>query len=89
MSHTPGPWKFDIETALVQTIDGRVMVDVDGIDCWRSNGHLIAAAPDLLDTLYRVLPFLEDSLTDAAYKPGVVLARIKEIRAAIAKAEGK
>jgi len=42
---------------------------------------------DLLEELYRALPFLEDVLGCTIYKPGVVRERIKAIRAVLAKAE--
>lgn len=49
---------------------------------------LIAAAPDLLETLYTVLPYIEDAEQDPAYKPGAVAKVTAQVRAAIAKATG-
>lgn len=44
-------------------------------------------APDLLEALYIALPFVEDHEDSEVYKPGVVKAAVKKIRAAIASAE--
>jgi hypothetical protein len=47
---------------------------------------------DLLDALLNALPYVEDVLADkaqlACFKPGVVQAHAKAIRAAVAKATG-
>lgn len=50
---------------------------------------LISAAPDLLDALYRALPFVEDALDDPAFKTAAVQAVIGQIKAAISKAESE
>lgn len=54
----------------------------------KANAHLAAAAPDLLDAVYAALPFVEDALKDPAYKAGAVASHLKQMHAAIAKAEG-
>ena len=53
-----------------------------------ANARLIAAAPELLHQLVAALYFVEDCEKDQCYKPGVVSARIAQIRDAIAKAKG-
>ena len=57
-----------------------------------ADAHLNNAAlptyTELLDTLYRALPFIEDAKDDLAYKPGVVAKVEREIRALIDKAAG-
>lgn len=52
-----------------------------GADQWR----IAAAAPDLLEALRGILPYLEEDPDDE----GDYNARVRAIRAAIAKAEGK
>ena len=52
-------------------------------------GRLIAAAPDMLDMLYRLLPFIEDIEADTAYKPGIVRQLRLEMLAVIARATGE
>lgn len=51
-----------------------------------ANARLIAAAPDLLNMLCRALPFVEDAIDDPCYKPELVRAAVKQIRAAIERA---
>lgn len=90
MKHTPGPWLYDGE-GRVLTTRGRVRHvaeveapdvdnDLDG-EHWEkvtSNGHLIAAAPDLLAALEGVL-----RVADRA------TAEFDAARAAVAKARGQ
>lgn len=97
--HTPGPWRTGdagltvfgpktdepapVTIALLPNPSPRVSPDER-----RANARLIAAAPDLLAALYVALPFVMDAEDDPTFKPGYVAGRIKEIRAAIARAEG-
>jgi hypothetical protein len=46
-----------------------------------------ALQTELLATLYKALPFIEDHEGNEVYKPGAVQTMLKEIREAIAKAE--
>jgi hypothetical protein len=46
-----------------------------------ANARLMAAAPDLLELLYRCLPFIEDANEDPCYKPDRVKALENQIRA--------
>lgn len=53
------------------------------------NASLIAAAPEMLDMLYTVLPYIEEAQNDPAYKSGAVAKITKQLKALIDKAEGK
>jgi hypothetical protein len=93
--HTPGPWHYGLmsQTVFSHGRDGRSYTAVcelgfrDEDEC-KPDAAVIAAAPDMLDELYRLLPFMEDAEKDSAYKPGVVRERVNAIRALIARAEG-
>lgn len=50
---------------------------------------VMLCAPEMLDLLYEVLPYIETAESDEAYKPGVVARLSTKIRAVIAKAEGR
>jgi hypothetical protein len=82
--HTPGPWFYD------DTMKGRVNINsqsaavasIPYIDAEAvANARLIAAAPDLLDALRRLMR--EEA--DGEFTIGL----IEDARAAIAKAEGR
>lgn len=49
----------------------------------------VNAHEELLEALYQALPYVEDQLQDQGYKPGAVERKIKFIKEAIAKAEGR
>jgi hypothetical protein len=57
-TYTPGPWRYDVDTA---TIDNDLGVTVAGIndevgeDIAEANAHLIAAAPELLAAVQKLL----------------------------------
>jgi hypothetical protein len=110
-THIPGPWRLDHDGILMSIVDQRqrVLADVfyggrgeafgDGVG--EANGHLMAAAPDLLEALRGVLEGGAhdgecDNLDSEGRHKGacikhLVTARQREnaARAAIAKAEGK
>lgn len=99
MSHTPGPWTVEPMTherqlGTVTPISsecgeiGLVYGGRDG-DC-RSNAHLIAAAPDLLEMLQLAVHLFENYGLLAQPKMTELSDRdwINESRAAIAKAKG-
>jgi hypothetical protein len=46
-----------------------------------SNARMMAAAPDMLELLYRCLPFIEDANDDPCYKPDRVKALENQIKA--------
>ncbi len=95
--HTPGPWKTVIgpSTCAVTTsndapkqagicrILDKSVAYIDGEA--QANARLIAAAPDMLVLLIRVLDF-EQRLTACKADGGDKL--VSDIRAALAKAEG-
>lgn len=90
--HTPGPWEY---REIAPYDDGLGYVSADGNDIIhagvsdlpagenRANAHLIAAAPELLEAVHNLMDILRDY--DAIDNLDV---RIREARAAIAKAEG-
>lgn len=93
--HTPGPWEAGNGEVTTQQIEGRsfrriAAVQDYGMGCLpevdEANAHLIAAAPDLLESLRRLLDCCELNLDEM--EPETLL-RIYEARAAIAKAEGQ
>jgi len=93
---TPGPWRIARQNPSPTT--GEWMISgakpgylAEARDCGsgdvEANARLIAAAPDLLDALYRALPFIEDCIMDDCYKPGYVGKTLDIIKTAIQKAE--
>ena len=90
--HTPGPW------GIKTTETGTKAVFSSSTGAWvahtvrslsstqDANARLIAAAPDLLEALNRVLPQYEALLKDCGLRS---LGTADQARAAIAKAEGK
>ncbi len=56
-------------------------------DPWEANARLISAAPELLDMLIEVFPYVEGLLDDEAYKPNRIRAIVNKMRRVIAKAE--
>lgn len=96
MSHTPGPWKihpYTVDEKFNQVKDigptGWAVANVIGPferkwdDTAESNASLIAAAPDLLQTLVAILAMCTGTGNEA---DRIIAAAC---RAAIAKAEGK
>lgn len=90
--HTPGPWMVSdnaiygsngLIKPLVAYLDDRFADDEAA-----NNARLIAAAPDMLDLLYTVLPYIEDLELDQMYKPGRVAEITRCIRSTIDKATG-
>ena len=84
-THTPGPsvgeWEYDDGTGQVDVADGTICVGIT----WRPNGHLIAAAPDLLAALKFCRNVIDANLAmELSEKIG-----IEKADAAIAKAEGR
>lgn len=86
--HTPGPWKVTRNNTGVRSVDAHVcrvwmLRNGHGV----ANARLIAAAPDLLEAL----KILSDYPIAGGYALGPCISEcdMKEIRAAIAKAEGR
>ena len=93
--HTPGPWVVDhshpdwVEGTTIWANDVVIAHAVaDQHHETEANARLIAAAPEMLDLLYTVLPYIEDLELDQMYKPGVVAALTRRIRDTLDKAEG-
>ena len=92
--HTPGPWAVKI----IDTVNDApaywhitdscrgVVGDVQSVNPF--DARLIAAAPEMFELLYTVLPYIEDLELDQMYKPGVVAALTRRIRDTLDKAEG-
>lgn len=86
--HTPGPWEVDSHRDVLSA-NGRVVAvtpaykAATAIEKARNNARLIAAAPDLLRELEKVLGWL------VVYDDLVSYHGIDEARAAIAKATGE
>lgn len=82
--HTPGPWKFSFESinpewAIVTTMGGAVVANVNADHRQEANARLIAAAPDLLEALR--------NFTDG--REITYPAALVQARAALAKACGE
>jgi len=57
--HTPGPWRLDIGKHGAAISNGGTIADInDTMTAWRADARLIAAAPDLLETLETVDAYL-------------------------------
>jgi hypothetical protein len=80
-SITPGPWVV-AEEAKIKHPEGTFIAQAQ----YWPDAYLIAAAPDLLEALNRVLPQYEALLKDCGLRS---LGTADQARAAIAKAEGK
>ena len=95
--HTPGPWEFEesvnggFDITATRHDNGRPCV-IAAREQWgsyaktsKANGRLIAAAPELLEALEGVLPYLEEDPDDE----GDYNDRVRAAVAAIAKAKGE
>jgi hypothetical protein len=97
VTHTPGPWIAEIMPR-IGNYAGSFSVEVEGlVICARAgvpsrasesaaNAHLIAAAPDLLDVVKRLMTLY--TCFDGERPVGAITAVFDDARAAIAKAEG-
>ncbi len=97
--HTPGPWKardcftngqpveYAIETRDAWLASVHITGPKNGFDCEEAeaNARLIAAAPELLEALKKVLPLVESLVLDG--EP--YMNEQEEARDAIAKATGE
>ena len=94
MKHTPGPWQWEDEQLFVHeeasgATVARVCDDDGYVSCphampMSANARLIAAAPELLETLESVVKVCDDLGRD-----GVFSHVMAQARAAIAKATGQ
>jgi len=98
--HTPGPWRSEPSWSAVGAPDGCILFDYFGAN--ETDISLAAAAPELLaevvrlrahnarlqEELYLAVPFVEDALSDDAYKKGYVQKALDNIMDALAEQEG-
>lgn len=102
MTHSPLPWHksdsldYGPMTRVVRASNGVVVAVLPNSHAGESiedRQSLIAAAPELLEALYAALIYVEDVIDNkealACFKKGVVQKHAKQIRDAIAKAEGQ
>jgi Iap family predicted aminopeptidase len=85
-SHTAGPWKANFESfcpewAIITTAGGSIVANVNADHRQEANARLISAAPDLLEAL-------RELCADKYLSDPINADRMKNARAAIAKAEG-
>ena len=92
-AHTPGPWQVFYMPASSDTDDEHHFALVANknkstFDENNSNARLMAAAPDLLEALQRLMPILNRAESNASGNPEWedVSGRVNKARAAIAKA---
>ena len=85
--HTPGPWFADLSAETVTSADGNIVVYE--LNTNEADACLIAAAPDLLEALTKLLDMHERC--DAGFAPHVELRfAIRDMaRAVLAKATGE
>ena len=86
MKHTPAPWTLhDARSTRVDLINnskGYAVGEIVWVDVRNpADAALIAAAPDMLELLYRCLPFIEDANEDPCYKPHVAKDLERTIKA--------
>jgi hypothetical protein len=102
-NHTPGPWVVEINHAngepefirsfIYDGMMGGEMFDIANMACDETgnataNARLIAAAPEMFELLYTVLPYIEMLELDQTYKPKTVAALTRRIRDTLDRAEG-
>jgi len=86
MKHTPAPWTLhdarSTRVDLINNAKGHAVGEIVWVDVRNpADAALIAAAPDMLELLYRCLPFIEDANDDPCYKPDRVKALENQIKA--------
>jgi hypothetical protein len=96
MKTTPGPWHVQ-GRYIVPADDGPSIGNAtilkapslkkqpDFDEQGYANARLMAAAPDLLELLYRCLTFIEDANEDPCYKPDRVKALENQIKTLLNK----
>ena len=89
-THTPGPWRFsgmaiyNAEATLPSHKIASMSCSLKDAHEMQANARLIAAAPDLLESLQEILNIGTDLLPSAQYRP--IINRAKK---AVAKANAK
>ena len=92
MKHTPAPWSLhDARSTRVDLINdakGHAVGEIVWVDVRNpADAALIVYAPDMLELLYRCLPFIEDANEDPCYKPHVAKDLERTIKALLALIE--
>jgi len=96
MNTTPGPWhsqgRYIVPADDGPSIGSAVALKAPNLKkqpefdaVAEANARLMAAAPDMLELLYRCLPFIEDANEDPCYKPDRVKALENQIKALLNK----
>ncbi len=93
MSHTPGPLTYDNQNyfppAILDADDNFIaFIAQDRVDDPEANGHLFAAAPDLLEATEYLLSVIEE-FADCGFIAPLDSGSFPTVRAAIAKARGE
>jgi hypothetical protein len=84
MSHTPGPWEFDPIDRVV--VKGSAEIAYMGWSANKADARLIAAAPELLETLEELYRLIDDAHDgDRVF----TFELAQKAKAAIAKARGQ
>lgn len=90
-SHTPGPWKATNSAciwavfATTRPLGDSRLCDFGSDDESKANAHLIAAAPDLLEAMERLLR----CLSWIQHPTGLTLDAMEQAKATVAKAKGE
>ena len=96
MKPTPGPWhtqgRYIVPVDNGPSIGNATILKAPSLkkqpdfdEQGYANARLMAAAPDMLELLYRCLPFIEDANEDPCYKPDRVGALENQIKTLLNK----
>jgi hypothetical protein len=90
MTHTPGPWIAENGKVKAGGFEYLPTHDGAALTEWEANARLIAASPEMLAALKRILPWIPiTSAAEGGASAGSENVRAADdVRAAIAKAEG-
>ena len=86
MKHTPAPWSLhdarSTRVDLINNAKGHAVGEIVWVDVRNpADAALIVHAPDMLELLYRCLPFIEDANENPGYHPNRVKALENQIKA--------
>lgn len=82
MKHSPGPWRWNEAVGIIEDAAGRQVCDASEYMSNAGNARLIAAAPELLSLVRRLLEHVgtessdQDDCYDAERDAAALLARI-------------
>lgn len=97
-THTPGPWGASVGAGHVAimtgpTIDTVLAYGVTSTPEGVANARLMAAAPEMLEALERLIPWACKAMVEGVHKncilPNALDSAINQARAAIAAARGE